>query len=183
MYVYLQVVVAILNQDIWLIDYNFYVIVIFQALRYSTRILPLSLTLPFRSADESESGVAQSCLTLCDPMDSSPPNSSIHGIFQARARERVVIFFSKGSSWPRDQTQVSHIAGRRFAIWATSEAGRADMYWYTLKVCVTYGPNSSSLLGGHCQLGFTLWLFQGSGLSNVSQIISENSKLREWKLR
>ena len=60
------------------------------------------------------SEVAQSCLTLCDPVDCSPPDSSIHGIFQARILEWVAISFSRGSSRPRDQTQVSRIAGRRF---------------------------------------------------------------------
>ena len=47
---------------------------------------------------ESENEVAQSCPTLCDPMDCSPPGSSIHGIFQARVLEWVAISFSKGSS-------------------------------------------------------------------------------------
>ena len=46
--------------------------------------------------------VAQSCLTLCDPMDGSPPGSSVHGILQARILEWVAIPFSRGSSWPRD---------------------------------------------------------------------------------
>ena len=43
---------------------------------------------------KSESEVAQSCLTLCDPMECSPPGSSIHGIFQARVLEWVAIAFS-----------------------------------------------------------------------------------------
>ena len=46
--------------------------------------------------------VGQSCLTLCNPMDCSPPGSSVHGISQARILEWVAIPFSKGSSWPRD---------------------------------------------------------------------------------
>ena len=50
--------------------------------------------------------VVQSWLTLCDPMDCSPPGSSVHGIRQARILEWVVMHFSKGSSQPRDQTQV-----------------------------------------------------------------------------
>ena len=51
--------------------------------------------LPFPSPmHESESEVAQSCLTLCDPMDCSPPGSSIHGIFQARVLEWGAIAFS-----------------------------------------------------------------------------------------
>ena len=54
-------------------------------------------------------------------MDCSLPLSSIHGIFQARVLEWVAISFSRGSSQPRDQTQVSCIVGRRFTIWATRE--------------------------------------------------------------
>ena len=56
--------------------------------------------------------VIQSCPTLCDPTDCSPPDSSVHGILQARILEWVVISFSKGSPWPRDQPRVSCIAGR-----------------------------------------------------------------------
>ena len=62
--------------------------------------------------------VTQSCLTLCDPMDYSPPGSSVHGILQARVPEWVAISFSRGSSWPRDQTWVSCIARGFFTIWA-----------------------------------------------------------------
>ena len=58
------------------------------------------------------SEVAQSCPTLCDPVDCIPPGSSAHGILQARILEWVAISFSRGSSQPRDQTQVSCIAGR-----------------------------------------------------------------------
>ena len=60
------------------------------------------------------SKVAQSCPTLCYPMDCSPPGSSVHGILQARILEWVAISFSRGSSQPGDRTQVSRIAGRRF---------------------------------------------------------------------
>ena len=55
--------------------------------------------------------VAQSCLTLCDPMNCSPPGSSAHGILQARILEWVPIPFSRGSSWPRDWAWLSHVAG------------------------------------------------------------------------
>ena len=65
------------------------------------------------------SEVAQSCPTLCNPMDCSLPGSSIHRIFQARVLEWVAISFSRGSSWPRDRTWVSRIVGRCFTIWAT----------------------------------------------------------------
>ena len=64
----------------------------------------------------------KSCPTLCDPMDCSPPGSSVHGIFQARVLEWVAISFSRGSSRPRDRTWVSLIAGGCFTDWATREA-------------------------------------------------------------
>ena len=70
---------------------------------------------------QSWSEVAQSCPTLCDPMDCSPPGSSVRGIFQARTLEWVAISFARRSSQPRDWTQVSRIAGRRFTFWATRE--------------------------------------------------------------
>ena len=56
----------------------------------------------------------QSCLTLCNPRDCNLPGSSVHGILQARVLEWVAYPFSRGSSWPRDQTCVSCIAGRFF---------------------------------------------------------------------
>ena len=62
--------------------------------------------------------VAQSCPALCNPMDCSLPHSSVHGILQARILEWVAIHFSKGSSWPRDRTQVSHTAVSFFTVWA-----------------------------------------------------------------
>ena len=66
--------------------------------------------------------VAQSYLTLCDPMDSSLPASSVHGIIQARILEWVAISFSRGSSQPRERTPVSCMAGTFFTVWATKEA-------------------------------------------------------------
>ena len=62
----------------------------------------------------SVSLVTQSCWTLCDPMNFSPPGSSVHGILQVRILQWVAIPFSEGSSQPRDQTQVSRIAARFF---------------------------------------------------------------------
>ena len=93
--------------------------------------LPFSLHLRFHKLAYSfmcashflkwKSEVTQSCPTLCNPMDHSPPGS-IHGIFQVRVLEWVAISFSRGSSQPRDQTQVSRIAGRCFTILATRES-------------------------------------------------------------
>ena len=71
------------------------------------------LTLPLSALCVS---VTQSGLTLCDPMDCSPPSSSVPGILQARILGWVAIFFSKGFSRPRDQTRVSCIAGRCFTL-------------------------------------------------------------------
>ena len=63
-----------------------------------------------------------SCVWLCDPVDWSPPGSSVHGISQAIMLEWVATSFSRGSSWPRSWTQVSCIAGRFFTVCATREA-------------------------------------------------------------
>ena len=62
--------------------------------------------------------VAKSCSTLCDPMDCSPPGSSVHGISQARILEWIVISFSRGSSQPRDQTLISCICKWILYHWA-----------------------------------------------------------------
>ena len=70
--------------------------------------------------------VAQSCPTLCDPMDYSPPGSSVHEILQARILEWVAMPSSRGSSRARDWTQVSCIPGRFFTIWATRKAHDTD---------------------------------------------------------
>ena len=85
----------------------------------------------------------QSCPTLCDPMDCSPPGSSVHGVLQARIVGWVAISFSRGSSWPRDQTWVCCIAGRLFTIWATRDAQRyakedKSTFRSRLRVCVYF---------------------------------------------
>ena len=77
----------------------------------------------------SEVKVAQSCLTLCDLVD-----YTVRGILQVRILEWVTIPFSRGSSQPRNQTQVFHFAGRFFTSWATREAQE----W----VCWSYGSSS-----------------------------------------
>ena len=56
----------------------------------------------------------QSCLSLCNPKDCSPPGSSVHGILQARILEQVAMPSSRGSSRSRDQTWISCTAGRFF---------------------------------------------------------------------
>ena len=66
--------------------------------------------------------VTQLCPALCDPTDYGMSGSSVHGIFQARIPEWVAFLFSRESSRPGDQTQVSCIAGRFFTTWATKQA-------------------------------------------------------------
>ena len=75
-----------------------------------------------------------SCSVVSDslrPMDCSLSGSSVHGIFQARVLEWIAISFSRGSSWPRNRTWVSRIAGRCFTVWATEEAYFPNLlaYW------------------------------------------------------
>ena len=70
---------------------------------------------------DMEQQTTQSCPTLCDPMDSSLPSSSVHGIFQAIVLEWIAISFSRVSSQPRDRTWVSRIVDRCFTIWAMRE--------------------------------------------------------------
>ena len=77
--------------------------------------------------------IAQSCPTLCDPMDCSPQGSSAYGILQARILEWVAISFSRESSGLRDQTRVSCITGRFFTVWATRKAWKAE--------CTTWEDN------------------------------------------
>ena len=82
---------------------------------------PHLLPLPSSNGWKVKVKVAQSCLTLCNPMD-----YTVHGILQARILEWVAFLFSRGSFQPRDRTQVSLIAGGFFTNWATREA---QEYW------------------------------------------------------
>ena len=82
------------------------------------------------------------CPILCDPMDCSPPGSSVHGILQARILEWVAISFCKGSSQPRDRTRVSCIAGRRFILWATREAPKQKILNWVQKKIYRFHINS-----------------------------------------
>ena len=102
--------------------------------------------------------VTQSCSTLCDPMDCSPPGSSLHGILQARILEWVAIPFSRGSSRLRDGAQVSCPAGRFFAVWATREALSMEA-GTEVSGCTWHTPEVSP---GCEQAAFFLWLSQAA---------------------
>ena len=89
---------------------------------YCSFFFLMSLLHPnFHKYRTCESEVAQSCPTLCNPMDCSLPGSSVHGIFQAIVLEWIAISFSRGSSQPKDQTRVSCIVDKCFTIWAPRE--------------------------------------------------------------
>ena len=78
--------------------------------------------------------VAQSWLTLCDPLDWILPGSSVHEILQATILEWVTMPSSRESSQPRDQTQVSRIAGRFFTDWATREAHSVSLVQFSCSI-------------------------------------------------
>ena len=66
--------------------------------------------------------------TLCDPMDCSPPGSSVHGILRARILEWVAISFSRGASWHRDWTWVSWIGRWIHCHWAAWEVHKVLIF-------------------------------------------------------
>ena len=92
--------------------------------------------------------VTQLCPILCDTMNCSLPGSSVHGIPQAGILELVVIPLSRGSSWPRDQTWVSCIAGRFFTVWVTrdiqksEESDQSAATLYCMAISATPVPSS-----------------------------------------
>ena len=82
---------------------------------------------------KSESEVARSCPTLCDPMDCGPPGSSVHGIFQARVLERVAIAFSDVTIWLKQllmglpQCLVKGLPANAGALGSVPDLGRSHM--------------------------------------------------------
>ena len=76
---------------------------------------------------------------LCNPVDCSPPGPSVHGILQARILEWVAVSLSRGSSKPRDWTQVSCFASGFFTIWATREALSYSNLCHPFPACASLG--------------------------------------------
>ena len=93
--------------------------------------------------------VIQSCQTLCDCKDCSPPGSSTEGILQARILEWVAISFSRRSSKPRDWIQGSCIAGRLFTDWVSKMqylgviSKSTEWSWFTSKANHSHHSNPS----------------------------------------
>ena len=76
----------------------------------------------------AQCSVSQLCPAVFDPMDCSPVFSSVHGIFQERILQWIVISFSRVSSLPRDWTWISHIAGRIFTIWDIRKSTHSHLF-------------------------------------------------------
>ena len=85
----------------------------------------------------------QSCLTVCDPMDCSPPGSSVHGVLQARILEWVALPSSRGYSQPRDRTHVSYV----------SCIGR-QVFYHQCHLGSLLSPEETSI---HSRNSFELW--------------------------
>ena len=137
---------------------------------------------------------AQSLLTLCDPMDSSWPGSSIHRILQARILEWAAISFSRRTSQPRNRTWVSCIAGRFFffflticatreALWIAHNLVGVLMSTKPLKVIIMYiswrGTKTSPRLN-YC---FFFWLFHPFLYIHLSSLVSNYLNLLIWAQR
>ena len=115
----------------------------------------------FKRFHAAAAKLLQSCPTLCDPIDSSPPGSSVHGVFQPRILEWVAISFSRGSYQPRDRTLIACVVDRLFI---TEPPGkpmytRLDFKWITNKDLLYSTGNSAQCyvagwmraeLGGEC---------------------------------
>ena len=123
-------------------------------------------------------------------MGCSPPVSSMHGILQSRILEWVVILFSRGSSQPRNQTQVSCIKGRFFfAIWATREAHIPDHHKVILPYLIIYyhllfltfpclSPNVKC--SGRCNINQNITLFKMFAVSLRVSVLFTN--IMEYRL-
>ena len=96
--------------------------------------------------------VPMSCLTLCDSTNCSPPGSSVPGISQARILEWVAISFSRGSSQPRNQTQVSCVSCIAGGFFTTEPPGIINrfyqfwIWWDSAKIPVSRSQPSQPTL-------------------------------------
>ena len=104
----------------------------------STRQIPPKTACKPLEAGGSEVKVSWSCPPLCNPVD-----YTAHGILQARILEWVAFPFSRGSSQPRDWTQVSHIAGGFFTSWAT---GKPRSWGRSMKQILPQSPKKEPIL-------------------------------------
>ena len=122
--------------------------------------------------ENSQNKTTQSCPTLCNSMD-----YRVHGILQVRIQEWVAIPFSRGSSQPRDRTQISHIAGEFFTSWAIREAQehRVGILSLFQQIFPTHKSNRGLL---HCRQILYQLSYQGSQ-SSLLLITSSEEKHRD----
>ena len=110
--------------------------------------------------------------TLCDPMDYSPPGSSVHGILQARILEWVAIPFSRGSSRPRNRTEDSCTAGGFFTNWAIREVLPTSKFLFCLNYVnmgLCFPPRTLSVIPIKIAPFFLRWIqFSQSVAQNTS---------------
>ena len=78
--------------------------------------------------------IPQSCLILCNPVDCSPPGSSVHGIFQTIILEWVSISCSRGFSWPKDQTSVSWVSCMAGGFFTTMPSEKSWSCWLRVRI-------------------------------------------------
>ena len=124
--------------------------------------------------------VTQSCLTLCDPVDCSPPGSSVHGILQARILEWVAIPFSRESSPSRDQTWVSYITGRFF--YSLSHQGSLGFWNLWLNIFHLVVKNSSSdSASSPFSLFVFFWYFNHMHVT-PSYCVATHSSVLAWRI-
>ena len=124
--------------------------------------------------------VTQSCLTLCDPMDCSPPGSSLPGIFQARILEWVAIPFSRGPSWPRDW--ILHLLFCRWILYLLSHWGRHRL---TLKgiplfSSITWVQFDFAFFLPHLSFSFSIFFITYSFRRHFKQLLKS---FTPWKFK
>ena len=135
--------------------------------------------------------VAKSCLTFCDPVDCSPPGSSVHEISQARILEWVAISFSRGSSWPRVRPHVSRISCFvRQVLYHWAIRGSAPELWqriYYKKYGLKYLSQSQEVCNGLVQteeagdicLLAVYWMFRFQDQLFMKRSRGENNKRKK----
>ena len=105
-------------------------------------------------------GSLQSCTTLYNPMDYSLPCSSVHGILQARRLEWIAVSFSRGSSPPKDQTDICYVSCiGRWLLYHWSHIGNPDMcthVYVCVCVCVCV-----------CTLGYWYLIYTWTATSSI----------------
>ena len=117
---------------------------------------------------------AYSCPTLCNPMDYSPPGSSVHDS-QARILEWVAMPSFRGSSWPRDWNQVSHTTGGFFISEPPGKPKNTGVDSLTL-LQETFLTQESNLSLLHCRF-FTSWETRETQRKNCIVVLAVFSEL------